>query len=136
MLKFADNLSIFCWRNRREKINSSTAIKPEAISSYGGQAVPFKNEFLVKQAFQLKVWVRANVHQKSNFWSELDGVLILCGQDLYELIKSEKNNFRPKMAHLEGIEIDALEFFGWKFKIGQFQLFFFYSGRKNDFKKH
>ena len=53
-----------------------------------------------------------NVHQKSNFWSELDGGLILCGQDLYELIESEKNNFRPKTAHLEGIEIDALEFFG------------------------
>ena len=53
-----------------------------------------------------------SVHQKSNFWSELDGGLILCGQDLYELIEGEKNNFRPKTAHLEGNEIDALEFFG------------------------
>ena len=53
-----------------------------------------------------------SVHQKSNFWSEFERGLILCGQDLYQLIESEKNNFRPKTAHLEGIEIDALEFFG------------------------
>ena len=55
--------------------------------------------------------MHSSVHQKSNFWSEFERGLILCGQDLYQLIESEKNNFRPKTAHLEGTEIDASEFF-------------------------